>query len=160
MKPMDYSKRVSYRPPPSLYGRLQWLGVILTSLGLAPHDAVTLEVRGRSTGKTRRTPVIRLGYKGDHYLVALAGESNWVRNVRAANGAAVIRRRGAIRVRLVELPVKDRSHIIDAYLKRDGRQGTRAGANEAQYYFGVNPEPSLEEIAAIAEYYPVFRIER
>lgn len=159
MKPIDYSERVSYRPPPSFYGRMQWLGVLLTSLGLAPSDAVTLEVRGRKSGKTRRTPVIRLDHNGNQYLVALAGESNWARNVRAADGSAVIRRRGKIMVRLIELPVEDRSSIIDAYLKRRGRQGTRAGDNESRYYFGLTSTPTLEDIAEIAAYYPVFRIE-
>lgn len=138
---------------------MQWLGVLLTATGLAPRDAVTLEVRGRKSGKRRRTPVIRLDHNGNQYVVALAGESGWVRNVRSAAGAAVMRRRGATAVHLVELPVSERAPIISAYLKRNGRQGTAAGTNEARYYFGLGPRPTLEEIAAIAGYYPVFRIE-
>ncbi len=51
MKPQDYSTRTRYRP-----GRLvpaaELAGVVLTSVGLAPRDAVTLQVRGRSSGKT------------------------------------------------------------------------------------------------------------
>ncbi|MGD0945021.1 MAG: hypothetical protein ABR972_12210 [Acidimicrobiales bacterium] len=31
-------------------------------------------------------------------------------------------------------------------------------AREARYYFGVGADPSLEEIAKVAEHYPVFRI--
>jgi len=159
MKPINYSQRVSYRCPPSFYARMQWLGVLLTSSGLAPGDAVTLEVRGRKSGKIRRTPVIWLKHRGDEYLVALAGESNWVRNVRAAGGLAAIRRRGTHQVRLIELPVEQRPPIIDAYLKRNGRQGTKAGTNEAQYYFGLSEKPSLQEITPIAEFYPVFKVE-
>ncbi len=52
MKPQDYSTRSRYRPPAGWYQRLNWLGVVLTSVGLAPRDAVTLQVRGRSSGKT------------------------------------------------------------------------------------------------------------
>ena len=42
LKPQDYSTRTTYRPPAAWYQRLNWLGVRLTSLGLAPRDAVTL----------------------------------------------------------------------------------------------------------------------
>lgn len=86
VKPQDYSARVAYRPPKGWYRRLNWLGVLLTSTGLAPRDAVTLQVRGRVSGKPRRIPVLRTHHDGDDYLVALAGESQWVRNVRAAGG--------------------------------------------------------------------------
>jgi deazaflavin-dependent oxidoreductase (nitroreductase family) len=90
---------------------MQWLGVFRTTIGFAPRDAVTLEVRGRKSGKARRTPVIRLNHDDNQYVVALAGESSWVRNVRCAGGAAVIKRRGSTAVRLVELPVPERAPI-------------------------------------------------
>jgi hypothetical protein len=79
MNPQDYSRRTRYRPPAAWYRRVSnRLGVLLTSLGLAPQDAVTLEVRGRRSGKPRRTPVLRTPYRGQDFLVALAGESEWV----------------------------------------------------------------------------------
>lgn len=59
MKPQDYSARTAYRPPSGWYRRLNWLGVLLTSVGFAPRDAVTLEVRGRRSGKIRRVPILR-----------------------------------------------------------------------------------------------------
>jgi deazaflavin-dependent oxidoreductase (nitroreductase family) len=159
MNPQDYSHRSAYRPPAAWYQRLNWLGVPLTSLGLAPRDAVTLQVRGRKSGKPRRTPILRTPYRGADYLVALAGESQWVRNVRAAEGRAVIRRRTAHRVRLQELPPKERSEVIWEYLRR-GRQrsGAKAAAKQARYYFGLSPDASVAEIRAIADYYPVFRV--
>ena len=83
MKPQDYSARTAYRPPAAWYRRTNGLGVLLTSAGLAPRDAVTLQVRGRTSGKARRVPILRTRYEGEDYLVALAGESQWVRNVRA-----------------------------------------------------------------------------
>jgi len=92
MNPQDYSSRTRYRPPAAWYRRINnGLCVLLTSLGLATRDAVTLEVRGRRSGKRRRTPILRIPHQGGDYLVALAGESEWVRNVRAAGGRAVIR---------------------------------------------------------------------
>jgi deazaflavin-dependent oxidoreductase (nitroreductase family) len=158
-RPQDYSSRVAYRPPADWYRRINRLGVLLTSLGLAPRDAVTLEVRGRRSGQPRRTPILRTSYQEEDYLVALAGESEWVRNVRAAAGRAVIRRRGGHRVRLVELPPEERPAVIAEYLRRGvQRSGSRAAAQQARFYFGMNPDPSLEEIRAAAKYYPVFRV--
>lgn len=160
MHPQDYSRRTAYRPPAEWYWRISnRLGVLLTSLGLAPHDAVTLTVRGRRSGKARRIPILRTPYRGADYLVALAGESEWVRNVRAAHGQAAIRRRIACPVRLVELPIDERPAIISEYLRRGAeRGGATAAAQQARYYFGLNATPSLEEIRAVAEYYPVFRV--
>ncbi|HET7874562.1 MAG TPA: hypothetical protein VFN71_03480 [Methylomirabilota bacterium] len=56
---VDYSRRTAYRRPPALYRHIQWLGVLLTSLGLVPETVVTLEVGGRRSGKPRRTVVVR-----------------------------------------------------------------------------------------------------
>ena len=159
MKPQDYSTRTTYRPPAAWYQRLNWLGVLLTSLGLAPRDAVTLQVRGRTSGKARRIPILRTRYQGSDYLVALAGESQWVRNVRAAHGHAVVRRRRTSQVRLQELAPADRGDIIAAYLHAGGeRSGASANADQARYYFGLDPQASPADIAAIVDYYPVFRI--
>jgi hypothetical protein len=159
MKPQDYSARTRYRPPAGWYRRLNWLGVLLTSIGLAPRDAVTLRVRGRTSGKLRRVPVLRTRYRGKDYLVALAGESQWVRNVRAARGDAVLRRGRARHVRLEELAPADRPAIIAEYLRAGRRRsGADANADQARSYFGLDPDPSFDDIRAIVGHYPVFRV--
>jgi deazaflavin-dependent oxidoreductase (nitroreductase family) len=159
VKPQDYSARTAYRPPAPWYRRLNRLGVLLTSLGLAPGDAVTLEVRGRTSGRTRRVPVLRTRYRDEDYLVALAGESQWVRNLRASRGRAVIRRRGAHPVHAVELPPAERPQVIAEYLRAGRRRsGTAAGAAQARFYFGLEPDASTDDIGPIADRYPVFRI--
>jgi hypothetical protein len=114
-----------------------------------------LEVRGRRSGKVRRTVLVKTVRADRGYLVALAGESEWVRNVRAAAGRAVIRHGKPRRVRLVEVPVHERPPVIREYLCGTGR---RAGTKEAQRYFGLSPDPSVDEIRPIAERYPVFEI--
>lgn len=159
MKPQDYSARTAYRPPSGWYRRLNWLGVLLTSVGLAPRNAVTLEVRGRRSGKLRRVPILRTRFHAEDHLVALAGESQWVRNVRAAQGHAVIRRGRARRVRVEELPPADRPEVIAEYLRAGRRRsGAEANAKQARYYFGLGPDASIEDIRGIADNYPVFRI--
>ena len=158
--PQDYSARTRYRRPAPLYLRGQGLGVFLTSHGLAPRGAVTLEVKGRRSGKPRRTPVLVISVEGQEHLVSLAGESEWVRNVRAAGGRVVLKRRGARTVRLVELPVEDRSPVLAAYITWEGRASAKGAARTARYYFGLGPDPSSGEIAAVAGFYPVFRVEQ
>lgn len=159
MDPQNYAARQPYRPPAAWYRRLNPIGVPLTSLGLAPRDAVTLVVRGRKTGKLQRIPILRIPYQDQDYLVALAGEAQWVRNVRAAAGAALIRRRGTRRVHLEELPVGERAAVIAEYV-RQGRErsGPESGAKQARYYFGLDSEPTPADVEAVAAYYPVFRI--
>lgn len=158
-RPQEYSQRASYRPPAEWYRRLNWLGVALAAAGLAPRGVVALTVRGRRTGRLRRVPVVRVHHEGHDHLVALAGQSQWVRNVRAAEGEAIIRRGLSHRVHLHELPSGDRAPVIAAYLRaaRD-RGGDRSAERQAHSYFGLGPDPTLEEIETIVDYYPVFRI--
>lgn len=161
LAPPDYSARVAYRRPHAAYAKVsRVLGTVLTSVGLAPRDAVTLIVRGRVSGQPRSIPILRTRHDGADYLVSLAGESEWARNVRAAHGEAAIRRRGTRPAVLVELPAAERAEVLAAYLRAGrARSGPAAYAKQLTYYFGLDHEPTLAELAAIAEYYPVFRID-
>ena len=159
LEPVDYSAAVAYRRPAPLYLRLQWLGFLLTRLGLSPGYVTLLEVPGRRSGVIRRTNLVRATRDGDHYLVALGGESEWVRNVRAAGGRVTIGRRVRRAATLVEVPVAARPAVIRSYVLRAGRRpGSRSVIREARFYFGVGPELRDDELAAVAERYPVFRV--
>ena len=148
-----------YRPPPKLYARLQWLGHVLTRLGLSPGYVVTLEVPGRRTGVVHRTSLVLAELDGQHFVVSLTGESEWVRNVRAADGRVVLGRRQRSAARLVEVPPAERPPVIRAYELRSGRRlGSRAVTREARADFGVGPELTLAEIAAVADRFPLFRV--
>jgi hypothetical protein len=159
MQPQDYSARQTYRPPARWYRRLNWLGVALGMIGLVPRGVVVLEVRGRTSGRLRRVPIVRTSRAGADYLVSLAGESQWVRNVRAADGRAVVRRGRARPVRLEEVAEPDRADVIAAYIEAGrARGGDRTAENQATSYFGIPPDADLRDIEAIAAHYPVFRI--
>ena len=124
LAPQDYSADTRYRSPARLYGKLsRWIGVPLTSLGFAPRHAVTLEVPGRRTRRLRRNPVLLTTFDGAEYLVSLAGESEWSRNVRAADGRAALRRRGTRPVLLVEVPPASRAPVLAAYQAGAARSG-------------------------------------
>jgi hypothetical protein len=108
---------------------------------------ITLEVPGRRSGVIRRTTLVGVALDGSHYLVALAGESEWVRNVRAPGRPVVPGPRHRHAARLAEMPENERAPVIQAYLLRAGRRAcSRAVTNEARYYFGLSADPSLEEI--------------
>jgi hypothetical protein len=73
MKPQDYSARTEYRPPASWYRRLNWLGVLLASAGLAPRDAVTLQETGGPLGAAVLGSLLSSAYQSGLNLAALPG---------------------------------------------------------------------------------------
>jgi F420H(2)-dependent quinone reductase len=66
------------------------LGIAFAA-GIRPNQAATIEVRGRTTGRTISFPVVVVSYGADRYLVAMLGDrTNWVRNVRADNHVVLL----------------------------------------------------------------------
>ena len=111
---------------------------------------VSLETRGRRTGRILRVPLVVAEVKRHRYLVSMLGENaDWVRNVRASNGEAVLRHGISEPVKLQEVAVSERPPIMRAFLKR---------APGARPHFDIAPEASLEEFARIAWRVPVFRV--
>ena len=154
---MPYRSPGRYRPPPKLHRLLNRGVAVLAARGWAPASTVTVEVPGRRSGQIRRTAVVSVDYEGRRYLVSLAGESEWVRNVRAAGGRAILRHGRATPVRLIELAIGDRPAVLQAYASH--RAFSRSPTYIARNYFGVGPHPTDTELSALAERYPVFLIE-
>lgn len=126
-----------------------------TALGLT-RGTVTLEVRGRRSGKIIRLSVTQVRLGGRVYLVSLGGESQWVQNVCAAGGRAVIISGGRQAVDLVEVPIHERAPILMAYVSQ--RAFTHSGAQSAKHFFGFQSRPTLDDMARVADRYPVFEI--
>jgi len=146
-------KRWLYRTgrPGVLARVMNRISEVLFSAGvLSPEGAMTLEVPGRRTGRLVSFPVVVADYEGGRYLVSMLGnDANWVRNVRAAGGRAVLRRRGREQVRLDEVEPGDRAPILRRYL---------AVAPGARPHLPVDRHAPLAEFERIAGQYPVFRI--
>jgi F420H(2)-dependent quinone reductase len=122
----------------------------MAASGRAPEQLYRLEVRGRRSGRTISFPVVVAAHEGERYLVAMLGEGvNWVANIRAAGGHAVLRRDGAEQVLLEEVDPKDRAPIIKSYL---------AVAPGARPHIPVDPSAPVEDFEPIAAAHPVFRI--
>lgn len=119
--------------------------------GLPPRLMAALEVRGRVSGRTRSIPVVIATVEGERYLVSMLGPgSDWVKNVEDAHGDAVIRQGRRSRVRLVLVPPQRRAPVLRAYV-RVAASGRR--------HFPLSVDAPLSEFAAIAERYPVYRID-
>jgi hypothetical protein len=74
----------------------------------------------RRTGRVTSFPVVVAECDGELYLVAMLGErSNWVANVRAAGGRAVLRHGASERMLLDEVEPEARPPILLRYLELD-----------------------------------------
>jgi hypothetical protein len=76
-----------------------------------------LEVRGRVSGKMGESSVVIATVKRKCYFVSMLGPgSDWVKNVEAAHGDAVIRKGRRSRVHLVAVPPEQRAPILREYV--------------------------------------------
>jgi hypothetical protein len=76
-----------------------------------------LAVPRRRSGGTQKVPVFPIEVDGSHYVVSARGESEWVRNLRAAGRVEL----GGRPFTVAEVPVAESEHIIDVYRKKAGR---------------------------------------
>jgi len=126
------------------------LSAIVFGAGVSPGRAAALEVRGRTSGRKISFPVAIADYDGERYLVSMLGENvNWVRNVRAANGEAVLRHGRSEAIKLIEVAADVRAPILRRYLEV---------APGGRPHIPVDRHAPLEEFEEISPRIPVFRI--
>jgi deazaflavin-dependent oxidoreductase (nitroreductase family) len=123
---------------------------VLVRLGLVRGHFYVLEVRGRKSGKTLSLPVDVLDFEGRRYLVCARGESNWVKNARAAGEVVLARANRRQRFAVRELPADARTPLLKAYLDRFAR--------EVQRFFPVPQGSPVEAFAELAPHYPVLEL--
>jgi deazaflavin-dependent oxidoreductase (nitroreductase family) len=129
------------------------LVMLLTNRGLSVRGSRILAVRGRRSGQIRTTPVNPLEIGGARYLVAPRGETEWVRNLRAARGGELRLGRHREPIGVEELPDEAKPPILREYLRR--------WKTETEKFFdGVTAESPESELRRIAPRHPVFRVLR
>lgn len=74
-----------------------------------------LTVTGRKTGKPRTTPVSPLTVGGQRYVIGGFARGDWVANARANGNAVLAHGRRRERIRLVELPERERGPVMRAF---------------------------------------------
>ena len=123
---------------------------ILASLGFTANYVVTLEATGRKSGRIISFPLVMAIVDGERYLVSMLGDNTqWVQNVRAAGGRAVLRSGTREAVQLEELPADQRAPILKAYLQR---------AEGARPHVPIDKDAPLAEFETIAADFPVFHV--
>ena len=138
--------------------RPTWFGHVISQffcwwarIGLPPRLLVALEVADRISGRKRSDAVMTPTVGGQRYIVSMFGTlSDWVHNLEAANGNAMIYHGGAEPVRLVPIPPEERAPIIKEFSRI---------ASSGRKHLSLAPEAPLVEYASIAPLHPVYRVD-
>jgi deazaflavin-dependent oxidoreductase (nitroreductase family) len=121
----------------------------LTRAGISVWGSRVLRVRGRSSGEWRSVPVNLLTVAESRYLVAPRGETQWVRNLRAAGGGELRVGRRVEEFHATEVADAEKVAILRAYLKR-------WKAEVGVFFDGVGAASPDAELLRIAPNHPVF----
>jgi deazaflavin-dependent oxidoreductase (nitroreductase family) len=143
---------------PILYHRPDWFTrnvfnrVVagLHRLGLGVQGSQTLAVRGRKSGEIRTNPVNPFELDGETYLLAPRGTTQWVRNLRVAEGGELRSGRKVRRFRAEEVPDSEKLPLLRLYIEK--------WAWEVKGFLGIDADAPDEELRRIAPDHPAFRL--
>ncbi len=121
----------------------------LLHVGIRPGTTCLLTVRGRKSGQPRTIPVTLVEQDGERWLVAPYGVVQWVRNLRAAGTATLIRGRRSENISVTELKAGEAAPVLKQYL---------AQVSIVRPYFDVTKDAPLEAFEREAPLHPVFQI--
>lgn len=123
----------------------------LAEHGVSIAGSTALRVRGRRSGKLRSVVVNLMTVDGHRYVVAPRGETEWVRNARAAGVVEIGPRRRRRTAHIAEIPDDAKPTLLKRYLDR--------------WYWEVKghmadltPKSSAEQLRAAAPHIPVFAL--
>jgi hypothetical protein len=123
----------------------------LTRLGISVYGSRTLAVRGRRSGHWHTTPVNPLEFGGKRYLVAPRGVTGWVKNIRASGEGELWLGSRHEPIKVIELADTEKIDLLRAYL-------CKWSWEVGQFFEGVGPDASAEDINRIAPNHPIFRV--
>ena len=123
----------------------------LTRMGISVYGSRVLYVRGRKSGEWRSTPVNPLSLEGQRYLVSPRGQTQWVRNMRAAGSGELRVGRRVERFTATELPDDVKPPVLREYLRRWKFE-------VGMFFEGVTPDSPDEKLLEIAPGFPVFQV--
>jgi deazaflavin-dependent oxidoreductase (nitroreductase family) len=123
----------------------------MTGLGLSVYGSRTLAVQGRRSGEWRTNPVNLLEFRGQRYLVAPRGVTDWVKNIRVSGKGELRLGSRAEAIEVTELTDAEKPEILRAYLRKWKWE-------VGQFFEGVGPDASDQEIQGAAPRHPIFRI--
>lgn len=123
----------------------------LAEAGISIAGTRALRVRGRTTGKLRGVVVNLMTVDGRDYVVSPRGNTQWVRNARAAGEVEMGPRWRGRTVRISEVADDAKLDLLKRYVDRwywevKGHVG------------GLTPESSDEQIRAVAPSIPIVEL--
>ena len=147
----DYLRWLYRTGRPNLFARVQnWLSACAFAAGIMPRRVAALGIRGRRSGRLIWFPIVLTEFDGRRYVVSMLGANvNWVRNLTAADGRAVLRHGRRETVRLVSVDPESRAPILRRYLQL---------APGARPHIPIPRDAPVADFERIAPDYPVFRI--
>ena len=127
--------------------------LLVGRLGMDDHNGTrVLEVKGRKSGLWRATPVRLLELDGKRYLVAMYGETSWVKNLRTQGSGRLRMGSRVTEFRAMELAGEEKLTALRAFFKR-------YWSLVAQMTTITSPDAPDAELAVTALTHPVFRLE-
>ena len=124
---------------------------VATRAGLSIWGSRILQVRGRTSGQVRETPVNLLTFDGQRYLVAPRGVTEWVRNLRVAGEGTLRVGRRTEPFHAAEVPDGDKPEILRVDLRRWKME-------VGVFFDGVSGSSPDDELRRIAPDHPIFRL--
>jgi deazaflavin-dependent oxidoreductase (nitroreductase family) len=137
----------------------------LVRAGVRIGTFAVLTVAGRKTGRPVRVPLVVFPDGDDRYLVASYGIVNWVRNLRAADGRAELRRGRAVeKISTIELPPEEAGPIFRSSLLNGPPGIPRPIVRIFRRFFvlpylDVNMNSPTDDFVRSAVSHPVFRVQ-
>ena len=128
-------------------GLIRWLA----EMGISIAGTRALQVRGRKTGKVRGVVINVLKADGVDYLVSPRGNTQWVRNVRAAGVVDVGPRWRRRRLTATEVVDAAKPELLRRYL---GKWYWEVKGHIA----GLTPDSGDDELRSAATLIPVFAL--
>jgi deazaflavin-dependent oxidoreductase (nitroreductase family) len=125
----------------------------LTRRGISVWGSRELRVKGRKSGEWRAVPVNLLTFEDQRYLVAPRGETQWVRNLRAAGTGELRVGKRVEAFRGVEVADAEKPPMLRAYLRRWKME-------VGVFFDGVSAKSPDADVTRIAPDHPVFRVDQ
>ncbi|MGH8928853.1 MAG: nitroreductase/quinone reductase family protein [Acidimicrobiia bacterium] len=125
-----------------------WMMSGLARRGMGPSSVLT--TIGRKTKKPHLVPVSPIFIEGREYLVAPYGQVGWVKNTRVRPQITLTRGKTEREAVATEVHGEEAARALAAYHQRE---------TFARPYMDVPLDPTIEDFAARAANFPVFRIE-
>jgi deazaflavin-dependent oxidoreductase (nitroreductase family) len=118
---------------------------------IAPPRTYLLTVRGRKTGISYSNPVTLVEKDGNRWYVSPYGNTNWVKNARAAGEVSLFRSGKTETFKIQEVDAQENPPILKEYITREG--------GIVRPFFEAQPDSPLEDFEAEAVKPPGFFLE-